>query len=442
MRRWWVAALALAVVAGGAGATTLLQQPAEPTAGPRPTPSPDPVRTPLLSTPPLTGAPTTAGLTRALATALRDPALGRLGLSVLDSATGKPLLERDAGTPKTPASTTKIVTALAALTVLEPTATFSTRLVEGAAGDLVLVGGGDPSLTGRYPATDGFGGATLRALAAQTQGRTVRRIVVDDGLFTGPRLGPGWKPGYVTSGDVAPVSSLQVDGGRSGRGKSQPRVADPALEAGRQLAALLRVGTVVRGRAPAGALEVGQVSSPPVADLVEAMLTRSDNDYAEALGRQVALASGKPATFAGEQAAITAAVGPLLNRVSAPLTGVRLRDASGLSPVSLMSPAALSRLLALASTEDRYAAVLSGLPVGGFDGTLAKRFRTGLGAGQVRAKTGTLNGVSALAGLVRTRGGSVLSFAFAANGLPLSGTLAAQRALDRLATALAGCGCP
>ena len=91
--------------------------------------------------------------------------------------------------------------------------------------------------------------------------------------------------------------------------------------------------------------------------------------------------------------------------------------------------------------DPRFGALLDGLPVAGFDGTLAKRYRTSPAAGEVRAKTGTLNGVSALAGLVHTHDGAVLAFAFTANGIPLSGTQQAQAALDRLAAALAGCGC-
>jgi D-alanyl-D-alanine carboxypeptidase/D-alanyl-D-alanine-endopeptidase (penicillin-binding protein 4) len=82
--------------------------------------------------------------------------------------------------------------------------------------------------------------------------------------------------------------------------------------------------------------------------------------------------------------------------------------------------------------------------VAGFDGTLERRYRKGPGlpaAGVVRAKTGTLNGVSALAGLVRTRDGRLLAFDFTADSVPLSLALASQTALDRLAAALAGCGC-
>ncbi|HUR50804.1 MAG TPA: D-alanyl-D-alanine carboxypeptidase, partial [Mycobacteriales bacterium] len=80
----------------------------------------------------------------------------------------------------------------------------------------------------------------------------------------------------------------------------------------------------------------------------------------------------------------------------------------------------------------------------GFDGTLSERYRktaTRSAAGEVRAKTGTLDGVSALAGYVRTRNGRLLAFDLTANGVPVGAGSAAQAALDKVATALAGCGC-
>ncbi len=447
MRRALLALGASAVLVAGGGATYVVLEPtgAAPVAAPTASPTPDPVRTPLLVARGPGTPPSATGLRRALAPALRDPALGRLGLSVIDASTGAPLLEIEAGRAATPASTAKIVTAVAALSVLDPAATLDTRLLAGAGGDLVLVGAGDPTLEGAHPVDDALPGARLATLAAAVRGRTVTRVVVDDSLFPGPRLGPGWKPGYVTAGDVAPVSALSVDAGRRGTGKSQPRAADPALEAGRQLAALLKVRTVVRGTAPAGAEELARVSSPPIARLVESMLTRSDNDLAEALGRHVALAADLPATFAGESAGLEAAVAPVLRRAGVAAAGLALRDASGLSPLNAIQPAVLARVLAVTGTDDRFGAVLSGLPVAGFDGTLAKRYRTAptsSAAGEVRAKTGTLNGVSALAGLATTDSGAVLAFALTANGFPVTGTLAAQAALDRIAATLAGCGCP
>jgi D-alanyl-D-alanine carboxypeptidase/D-alanyl-D-alanine-endopeptidase (penicillin-binding protein 4) len=278
-------------------------------------------------------------------------------------------------------------------------------------------------------------------------------VLVDDTLFSGPLLGPGWRAAYVTSGDVAPVMALMVDAGRTRLPPlvgplRAPREGDPALAAGRALARLLGApqAAVVRGAATAGATELGAVRSPTIPQLVEAMLTHSDNDLAEALARQVAIAKGQPATFTGAAAALRSVLADVLVHVGATPGSVLLSDGSGLSRLDRVQPGAITRLLsAVAGADrDRLFPVLSGLPVAGFDGTLERRFRTGPGrpaAGVVRAKTGTLNGVSALAGLVRSRDGRLLAFDFTADSVPLGSTLASQTALDRLAAALAGCGC-
>jgi D-alanyl-D-alanine carboxypeptidase/D-alanyl-D-alanine-endopeptidase (penicillin-binding protein 4) len=427
---------------------------------PRAAPSPEVTRPPLLATAVQTApTPTAAGVRAALAAGLRDRALGgHVAISVLDAVTGQPVLETSAREVVLPASTAKIATAVAALTALRPDLTLTTRVVAGAApGDVVLIGGGDPTLAGPfsrpgYPRTATLADLALRVRRALA-GTPVRRVLVDDTLYAGPLLGPGWRPAYVTSGDVAPVMALMVDAGRTELpplvGPSRaPRTSDPALAAGRALARLLGApkAGVLRGPAPAGAAPLGEVSSPPVPQLVEAMLTRSDNDLAEALGRQVAIAKGQPATFAGAAAALRAVLAEVLVRAGTTPGAVLLSDASGLSRLDRVQPGALTRLLATVAgaDRDRLAPVLSGLPVAGFDGTLERRYRKGPGlpaAGVVRAKTGSLNGVSALAGLVRTRDGRLLAFDFTADSVPLSASLASQTALDRLAAALAGCGC-
>ena len=432
MRKRLVAALAGVVLVGGVGAAAVLRDEGVPVVGPEPLPTPYPTRTPLLVAPAEASAPTTAGLQRTLAAALKDRGLGRrVSVSVVDVASGRPLLALGAEREVTPASTAKIATAVAALTVLPPERRFSTTVVAGARpGEVVLVGGGDASLDD----------SDLRSLASQVKkaGTTATRVLVDDTLFGGPRMGPGWKAGYVEHGSVAPVSALAVDEGRTSDREGSPRVGDPALAAGTQLARLLGVRAVARGVAPDRAAQLAKVSSEPLSVLVEEMLTRSDNDLAEALGRQVALASRLPATFDGEEAAIAAALKGLGVEVG-------LRDASGLSPLNRLQPQAVTALLTKAARDARYAPVLSGLPVAGFDGTLVDRYRTGptrVAAGEVRAKTGTLNGVSALAGLVVTRDGRLLAFDLTADGVTLGATAAAQKALDRVATALASCGCP
>lgn len=451
-------AAALVLVAGSVAAVVLRADVAK--VLPLASPSPDVSRGPLLGAGAASGTPpTAAGLTRALSAALTDKALGgHVAISVLDATTGAPVLETSAREVVLPASTAKIATAVVALTALPADLRLTTRVVAGPnPGDVVLVGGGDPTLAGPFTRPGYPRPARLADLAATVRtalaGAAVRRVVVDDTLYSGPVLGPGWRPAYVTSGDVAPVSALMVDAGRTTLpplvGPSRaPRHGDPALAAGRSLAGLLGVpkAVVVRGKATNEAKELGKVPSPPLPELVEAMLTRSDNDLAEALARQVAIAKGQPATFAGAAVAMQGVLGDVLVHVRSTPGAIRLVDGSGLSRLDRVQPGALTRLLAAVAGADRerLSPVLSGLPVAGFDGTLEKRYRKGPGlpaAGVVRAKTGTLNGVSALAGLVRTRDGRLLAFDFTADSVPLSSTLASQTALDRLAAVLAGCGC-
>lgn len=449
------AGAALVLAAGTVTALTLGDEVAH--VLPSASPSPQVARPPLLPTSaPSAAPPSAAGLTRALAVGLRDKALGgHVAISVLDASTGDPVLETSAREIVLPASTAKIATAVAALTALPADLRLTTRVVSGAPGEVVLVGGGDPTLSGPFTRPGYPRPASFADLVAKTKtalaGAMVRRVVVDDGLYSGPLLGPGWRPEYVTSGDVAPVMALMVDGGRTALpplvGPSRaPRQGDPALAAGRALAKALGTSVVARGRAPEGATELASVTSAPVPQLVEQMLTRSDNDLAEALTRQVALAKGQPASFDGAAAALRTVLGDVLQSAGATPGAVLLRDGSGLSRLDRVQPGAVTRLLATVAGAERsrYFPVLSGLPVAGFDGTLEKRYRKGPGlpaAGVVRAKTGTLNGVSALAGLVRTRDGRLLAFDFTADAVPLGLTLSSQTALDRLAAALAGCGC-
>lgn len=166
------------------------------------------------------------------------------------------------------------------------------------------------------------------------------------------------------------------------------------------------------------------------------MLTNSDNDIAEALARHTALATGVRADFAGGGAAVRAQ----LKKLGLPTAGVRIMDGSGLDRQDRITANLLTALLVKAGDPARpgLRPVLTGLPVAGFTGTLADRYADGA-AGVVRAKTGTLTGVNALAGTVVDQDGRLLAFAFLASGTTDAG--AAQAALDRAATALAGCGC-
>jgi D-alanyl-D-alanine carboxypeptidase/D-alanyl-D-alanine-endopeptidase (penicillin-binding protein 4) len=450
-----LACLALVLVAGGSVAELRSSTPGL-VVGLGETPVPEPTTpAPPTAPPPVLAdgadgiAATPAGIARTLAGPLGDDRLGgRVSATVLDVLTGTVLLDRGAGTFAVPASVAKIATATALLSVVEPDLRMSTRVVAGSGpGEVVLVGGGDPTLSaaprGQQPLYAGASRLVDLATAARRAGAArVTRVVVDGTLFSGPGMGPGWDPVDVAGGYVTPISAVMLDAGRQGTARA--RSTEPDLDAGRALAAALGApkAQVVRGRAAAGAVQLAEVRSAPVARLVEQTLLASDNVLAEMMARQVAVATGEPASFAGAAAAVHEALG----RLGLPAAGDRLVDGSGLSLRNAITPALVARILRVAvdPAHPELHTLVPALPVSGYDGTLGDRFRAGpaaTAAGEVRAKTGTLTGVSSLAGLVRGRDGRLLAFAVLADRVPSGGTSAAEDALDRTAAVLTTCGC-
>jgi len=414
---------------------------------PRPAPSAPPVLTGL-------GAAGTTVTTKeappgpdALASVL-GPLLGAPALSgghaavVVDVATGKRLYGVDADRPSTPASTTKLATATAALSALGPDHRFTTRAaLEPDTGELVLVGGGDPTLTAHR---DAQGWASLRTLAADTakalRERGIHQVTLsyDTTLFTGPALHP-----IGVNVNLAPVTALAADEGRTDDSTHGPvtRVADPAADATRAFAAFLNdagVKTSSPGpsKATTRAETLATVSSPPLSALVERMLTNSDNDIAETLARQTALATGEPGSFDGGARAIAAQ----LKKLGLPLAGASFHDGSGLNRDDKVTADLLTAVLVKAAdpAHPELRPNLTGQPIAGFTGTMAGR-ETDSAAGLVRAKTGTLTGVNTLAGTVVDADGRLLAFAFLASHT--TNADAAQSALDTTVTALSACGC-
>ncbi|SES18599.1 D-alanyl-D-alanine carboxypeptidase / D-alanyl-D-alanine-endopeptidase (penicillin-binding protein 4) [Streptomyces sp. yr375] len=387
--------------------------------------------------------PTGAGLTGVLKPLLGDPALGTARTAaVVDVATGKLLYGTGADEALTPASTTKIATAVAALSAMGAEHRLTTRAaLEPDTKELVLVGGGDPTLTAR---ADADGWASLRTLAASTaaalkkRGLTQVTLSYDTTLFAGAEVHPiGVNP------NLAPVTALSADEGRTDGSTSGPttRVSDPAADTTRVFAQFLKAAGITTtapgpSKATTRAQSLATVSSPPLSALVERMLTNSDNDIAEALARHTAVATGVRADFDGAGRAVQAQ----LKKLGLPTAGVRFKDGSGLNREDRLTANLLTALLVKAGDPARpdLRPVLTGLPVAGFTGTLTSRYADGA-AGVVRAKTGTLTGVNALAGTVVDQDGRLLAFALLAGGT--TDPAAAQAALDRAATALAGCGC-
>jgi D-alanyl-D-alanine carboxypeptidase/D-alanyl-D-alanine-endopeptidase (penicillin-binding protein 4) len=268
-----------------------------------------------------------------------------------------------------------------------------------------------------------------------------RRVVVDAGLFTGPTTGPGWDSDIVTAGFGAPITALTLDGGRRSP-RTDARSTAPDLAAGRAFARALGlpVSAVVRGSAAPGARQLGSVSSPSMLSMVEYLLTHSDNVLADTLVRQVAIGKRLPASFAGASDAVRLTLADLgLDSAAAGVV-----DGSGLSRANRLTPALLTSVLALAGSPDHpeLRGILTGLPVALYSGTLADRFaRSRAAGGLVRAKTGTLSGVSALSGVLLDASGRRLTFAVVADGVPAGGKDSAEQALDGIAATLTRCGC-
>ena len=410
-------------------------------------------------------SPTTNGLSALVAATLPAAEVGpRLGVEVADAATGRVLYSNNSGALATPASTTKVATAVASLAVLGPDARFSTS-VRQVTGGIVLVGGGDPTLAvNNYPASDYPRPATLAALAAATaralraEGRTSVQLGYDTSLYSGAGLAPGWTDSDVYTGNVTPIVSLEADQGRltpSGALQDSddptnfsPRTFDPAGLTAAAFAALLRKdGITVTGgpspaTAPRGSATLASVSSPPLYQIAEQMLQESNNVIAENLARHLAIAMGLPATFGGAADAVMTE----LRRLGV-TTPISLVDGSGLSPEDGIAPDTLVRIIEAAAASPRLRSAITGLPIAGFTGTLSTGGSVfgdigGSARGVLRAKTGNLSTVAALAGLVYDRGGTLLIFAIMAPQIPNAGLLqTAANAIDSAATALASCGC-
>lgn len=427
----------------------------------------DPQPTPVLKA---AGAdaptPTAAGVKAAIGSLVKANALGSsVHVAVLDVATAQPLYQQGADTLTTPASTTKLLTAATVLAARGPAYRLTTRAVAGdEPGEVVLVGGGDPTMAvnakGQFP-----GAARLDKLAAQVKkalgGTKPTKVVIDTSLYSGPTIAKGWSTGLISpQGQVASIQSLMTNAGRikpvHHEAGADPRYSDPALSAGKAFAKQLGVtAEVTRGKAPkpatgassapgqtAAGAELGKVQSPPLVQILDWMLQQSDNVIAEAMGRQVALAGGYPASFDGASQAMIAKI----NDLGLPGDEVNLYDASGLSRHDGISPTVLTGLLAMAAGGDqpKLSSLFGGLPVAAWSGTLADRFVASsadkVAQGVVRAKTGSLSGVSTMAGELVTKDGWLLTFAVMADQTG-GGSQSAQAAIDAVVARLVGCGC-
>ncbi|WP_210503485.1 D-alanyl-D-alanine carboxypeptidase/D-alanyl-D-alanine endopeptidase [Nocardioides xinjiangensis] len=396
-----------------------------------------------------------ARVAAAVSDELADPDLGRHVVGAVSSLAPGPPVWTSGDGRYLPASTTKLLTLGAALEVLGPDHTFTTRVVRGASPrEVVLVGGGDPLLASEPVTLAEAGSAyppradvTTLALAVADAlgGRGRVEVRFDDSLFSGPTDNPAWRRDYVPDDIVSPITSLMVDGGREADGQS--RSDDPSLAAARVLADGLRsaglrvVGAPRRVAAPPGAEQLAAVESAPLSQVAERIIDVSDNEGAEVVAHHVGIATSGTGSFEAGAAGVTGT----LRAMGIDVARDRVRDGSGLSRRNRVSTATLLGLVQRAAGPDgeRLRSLVTGLPVAGFTGSLTYRFAEApaVARGLVRAKTGTLTGVHALAGIAVGRDGAPMAFVLAADRVAPEDGLDAQEALDRAASALAACRC-
>lgn len=384
---------------------------------------------------------------------------GTLHLDVRDVDTDRSLAGTRADEPAATGSTMKVLTMAAAVTTLGADTRLTTRVVQGAdPGTVILVGGGDPTLT-RLPSGQASvypEAAHLDTLAAKTLAARradpgladvpITRLEVDSSLFTGPAWLPSWSASARTTGSVSNITALMVDGDRDDPTEEYSKRGDAAVRRAADAFAPLLGGEATVDpdlvTAPPGATRLASVSSAPVSELARYTLTHSDDTLAETLGRLVAVREKAGSAFG----AIQNGTGGALGRLGISADRLRLADASGLSADDAVTATAMTRLMVQVARRDHgLGPVDDGLSVAGRTGTLAEdgRFQTSNrdAAGRIRGKTGTLDHMYGLTAIADPRSGHRIAFTIWAEQVPSTTAPAAARgAVDGLATALYRCG--
>lgn len=377
----------------------------------------------------------TTSVTSAVDAFMEDERMGgATAVTVIDAATGDVLERRNATAAVPPASSTKILTAAAALSQIDPTSRIATTAMLN--GDRVtLVGGGDILLTTGTPEPGNIVQASLTDLAARTArgledaGITEVSIAVDDSLFEERGYASTW--GEYDYRHVMPISSLAVNGGLIERNLYQE---DPAINAAEIFAAELESygvvisGDPVRARAPEGSSTLAAVRSATIEEIVRYMMKASDNSVSEVLGFLTASAMGLPTTFEGSLHAVEEAIGELGIDTSM----LVLHDVCGLSNENEITSDVLAQTVYHSLSDPSLGSLVSSFPVAYLDGTLTGRGADS--AGFVRAKTGTLSHVVSLTGIVQTDSGGLL--VFSAIAYETANNWEARQGIDAFASAL------
>jgi D-alanyl-D-alanine carboxypeptidase/D-alanyl-D-alanine-endopeptidase (penicillin-binding protein 4) len=358
----------------------------------------------------------------------------------LDAPNGGQLFSWASKTPRVMASNSKLFVTGAALHRFGADGTLQTRLYplprsalhrHAIRGDLVLVGGGDPALGGQgFARRNNLPVTPLGTLAKKVRKAGIRRItgkvLADDTIFDRRRGVP--TSGVDAGGELPPLSGLSYDSGfvNGHYAKSPELVAARALRAKLRRYGVRVKGGTGRGHASRRALRrepLAKVRSPRMRTLIKATNRPSSNFYAEMLLKRLAAnRRSKGTTRRGANKAERFA-----RRLGA---DVRMENGSGLSRDNRASPKAVGHFLRSMERRADHVVFRKSLPLAGREGTLAHRMHGTAAEGNCRAKTGTLNLVSALSGYCRA-GHGIVAFSILMNSVDVS---LAQRAQDKMAS--------
>lgn len=367
---------------------------------------------------------------------------GALGAAVVDLTAGQSVYAHQPDRQLLPASSTKILTATAALAGMDLDKRLET-VIEQDGGRVVIRAAGDVWLDD----------ADLDAAAAAIG--QADSVEIDTSLWSGPVQAEGWDPSNVAEGYIAPMEPAMLYGGRIGATTGDvPRSTNPAFDVAKALAD--RVGAsqvgVVDGAPPMP--QVAVLESPILRERLELMIKHTDNVMAEAIARELAVAQGtRGATFADA----TTATLQILREIGVEVGNAQIRDNSGLSAHNRLTANLLVQCLQLAAADGSddgdgststkrtgdgagvdgaggdVRTLLDLLPVAGGDGTLDDRYAELSARGYARAKTGTLTDTSALVGIVTGRSGHTYAYGLLVNDAPI---LPARAQLDEFVSAL------
>ena len=356
------------------------------------------------------------------------------GAYVVDLDSGRALYSRAPDVARIPASVNKLYTTAAALQLYGAEGQLLTEVLGATelddsgvvGGNLYLRGSGDPSFS-RAQAR-----GLARVLAGSGLSRVDGRVIGDESHFDGLRGGPD--SSFGVSYWIGPLSGLPFNHGRTLGGRSRFQRNPARYAAVRFTRELRRAGVRVRrtaraGVTPAGAVLLGEWASPRMSVLVRHTNRPSDNYMAETLLKALGADHGSGGTTAA---------GAAVARRQALAFGARpqIVDGSGLSRVNRTTPRDVVELLTGMDQGELAEPMRISLAVAGRAGTLADRMRGTAAQGRCRAKTGTLNGISNLAGYCVSRFGARTAFAILMSGSvwsahPLQNKMAAALARYR-----------